>query len=48
MMEIVGLNEENVKKISKIKKEDEWVRDFRLNGYKSFINQRENQPKACY
>ena len=31
MMEIVGLNEENVKKISKIKKEDEWVRDFRLN-----------------
>ena len=39
MMEIVGLNEENVKKISKIKKEDEWVRDFRLNGYKSFINQ---------
>ncbi len=39
MMEIVGLNEENVKKISKIKKEDEWVRAFRLNGYKSFINQ---------
>lgn len=39
MMEIFGLNEENVKKISKIKKEDEWVRDFRLNGYKSFINQ---------
>ena len=39
MMEIVGLNEENVKKISKIKKEAEWVRDFRLNGYKSFINQ---------
>ena len=39
MMEIVGLNEENVKKISKIKKEDEWVRDFRLNGYNSFINQ---------
>ena len=35
MMEIVGLNEENVK----IKKEDEWVRAFRLNGYKSFINQ---------
>ena len=39
MMEIVGLNEENVKKISKIKKEDDWVRDFRLIGYKSFINQ---------
>lgn len=39
MMEIVGLNEENVKKISKIKKEEDWVRDFRLNGYKSFINQ---------
>ena len=42
MMEIIGLNKENVKRISEIKEEEEWVRNFRLNGYKSFINQ--NNP----
>lgn len=35
-MEVIGLNEENVKLISKIKKEEEWIRDFRINGFKQF------------
>ena len=38
-MEIVGLNEEKVRKISEIKHEDEWVLDYRLKGYKSFVEQ---------
>lgn len=35
-MEIVGLNEENIKKISEIKHEEQWVLDYRLNTYKIF------------
>ena len=38
-MEIVGLNEEKVRKISEIKNEDDWVLDYRLKGYKSFVEQ---------
>lgn len=38
-MEIVGLSEEKVKKISEIKNEDSWVLDYRLKGYKSFVEQ---------
>lgn len=38
-MEIVGLSEEKVKKISEIKNEDNWVSDYRLKGYKSFVEQ---------
>lgn len=35
-MEIVGLNEENIRKISKIKHEEQWVLDFRLKSYELF------------
>ena len=38
-MEIVGLSEEKVRKISEIKNEDSWVLDYRLKGYKSFVEQ---------
>lgn len=38
-MEIVGLSEEKVKKISEVKQEDSWVLDYRLKGYKSFVEQ---------
>ena len=38
-MEIVGLSEEKVRKISEIKNEDDWVLDYRLKGYKSFVEQ---------
>lgn len=38
-MEIVGLSEEKVKKISAIKGEEEKVLDFRLDGYNSFLRQ---------
>ena len=42
-MEIVGLSEASVRKISEIKGEDSWVLDYRLNGYKSFVSQ--DMPK---
>lgn len=38
-MEIVGLSEEKVKKISEIKNESDWFLDYRLKGYKSFVEQ---------
>ena len=38
-MEIVGLSEEKVRKISEIKNEDDWVLDYRLKGYNSFVEQ---------
>ena len=38
-MEIVGLSEEKVRKISEVKQEDSWVLDYRLKGYKSFVEQ---------
>lgn len=37
-MEIVGLNEEKIKKISEVKKEDKWVLEYRLKGYETFKN----------
>ncbi len=42
-MEIKGLNEENIRKISEIKSEDPWILDFRLRSYKSFLEQ--DMPK---
>lgn len=36
-MEIVGLSHDNIKKISAIKKEDVWVRNYRLNSYEKFL-----------
>ena len=38
-MEIIGLNEENIRKISKIKDEDEKILDFRLKSYELFKKQ---------
>ena len=35
-MEIKGIDRENVEAISNIKKEDSWIRDFRLNSYEKF------------
>jgi len=35
-MEVVGLNKDNIKKISEIKQEDDWVLDFRLKSYEIF------------
>lgn len=36
-MEIVGIDEEKIKKISNIKQEDSWIKEFRLKSYTSFI-----------
>ena len=38
-MELIGLNKSNVEKISKIKNDDSWVKDFRLDAYSSFKKQ---------
>ena len=35
-MEIVGLSRENIKKISEIKHEEQWILDFRLKSYELF------------
>ena len=35
-MEIVGINETNIKKISEVKKESKDIRDFRLDSFKKF------------
>ena len=35
-MEVVGLNENNIKKISEIKHEEQWILDFRLKSYEMF------------
>lgn len=37
-MEIVGINEEKIKEISKIKQEEEWVLNYRIDSYKKFCN----------
>ena len=42
-MEIVGLSEASIRKISAIKGEESWVLDYRLNGYISFVSQ--DMPK---
>lgn len=47
-MEIKGIDRENVEEISNIKKEDSWIRDFRLNSYEKFekIGMPEFGPKV--
>ena len=35
-MEIIGLSEEKIEKISKIKEEDDWIRDYRLESFLKF------------
>ena len=35
-MEILGLSEENIKKISKVKHEEQWILDYRLKSYELF------------
>ncbi len=37
-MEIVGLNRDHIEKISSIKKESSWVRDYRLDSYEKFLS----------
>ena len=37
-MEIVGIDEAKVKEISKVKQEDEWILNYRLDSYKKFCN----------
>ena len=38
-MEIKGLNEKNIRKISEIKNEEQWILDFRLKSYELFKKQ---------
>ena len=40
-MEIVGLNKENIIKISKLKKEADWVLNYRLESYENFLKLKE-------
>lgn len=35
-MEVIGLNRENIEKISSIKNEDKWILDYRLSSYELF------------
>lgn len=37
-MEITGLSEENIERISKAKKESNWILDYRLDSYNNFSN----------
>mgnify|MGYP006991678104 CR=1 FL=1 len=37
-MEIIGLNEDKIKKISSKKQEDDWVLNYRLKSYENFLN----------
>lgn len=37
-MEIVGLNQDHIEKISSIKKESSWVMDYRLDSYEKFLS----------
>lgn len=47
-MEIKGIDREKVEEISNIKKEDSWIRNFRLNSYEKFekIGMPEFGPKV--
>ena len=38
-MEVVGLNEKNIKKISEIKHEEQWILDYRLKSFELFKKQ---------
>ena len=37
-MELIGLNKENILKISEIKEEDSWIKEYRLQSYNNFCN----------
>ena len=37
-MEIIGINKENIENISRIKKEENWILDYRLDSYQKFCN----------
>ncbi len=43
-MEVKGLTRENVLKVSNYKKEDAWIRDYRLKAYDAFVNMSEKLP----
>ena len=42
-MEVVGLDKDKVLTISKVKDEEDWVKDYRLDSYKKF-----ERPKITY
>ena len=46
-MEVVGLNEKNIKKISEIKHEEQWIIDYRLKSFETFkkLNMPDFGPK---
>jgi len=37
-MEIVGINKSNVEEISRVKQEDNWILNYRLDSYKKFLD----------
>ena len=37
-MEIIGIDKEKVEKISSLKNEEDWIRDFRLESFNNFLN----------
>ena len=37
-MEVIGLNDKNIRKISEKKEEAEWIRNYRLDSYNKFLN----------
>ena len=43
-MEIIGLNKDNIIKISNHKKEDTWVKDYRIKSYECFKNMSKELP----
>ncbi len=43
-MEIIGLNKDNIIKISNHKKEDTWVKDYRIKSYEYFENMSKELP----
>lgn len=43
-MEIKGLNKDNILKISTHKKEEEWVKNYRLASYENFVNTSKELP----
>lgn len=40
-MDIIGINKENIKEISKIKGEEEWILKYRLESFEEFLKQKE-------
>ena len=44
VLEIKGLNKENIISISNHKGEDSWVKDYRLEAYKQFENMSDKLP----